>query len=130
MTACLFMFQSGCVMDKCGMKAVSESKSDCFAHRRIPYLGRLAGPHPPRRVRQSTPMSPIGEIVNGRRRITTPWHGGSAWRLGMAARPGARHHARVLGEPSGRPRSADLRPQHLGRHPPARGGLTPGRLIQ
>ena len=25
-----FMFQSGCVMDKCGMKAVSESKSDCF----------------------------------------------------------------------------------------------------
>lgn len=49
-------------------------------HRRIPYLGRLAGPHPPRRVRQSTPMSPIGEIVNGRRRITTPWHGGSARR--------------------------------------------------
>lgn len=29
-------------------------------------------------------MSPIGEIVNGRRRITTPWHGGSAWRLGKA----------------------------------------------
>ena len=29
-------------------------------------------------------MSPIGEIVNGRRRITTPWHGGSAWRLGQA----------------------------------------------
>lgn len=49
-------------------------------HRRIPYLGCLAGPHPPRRVRQSTPMSPIGEIVNGRRRITTPWHGGSARR--------------------------------------------------
>lgn len=78
------MFQFGCVMDKCGMKAVPESKSDCFAHRRISYLGRLAGPHPPRRVRQSTPMSPIGEIVNGRRRITTPWHGGSAWRFGQA----------------------------------------------
>lgn len=29
-------------------------------------------------------MSPIGEIVNGRRRITTPWHGGSARRLGKA----------------------------------------------
>lgn len=49
-------------------------------YRRIPYLGRLAGPHQPRRVWQSTPMSPIGDIVNGRQRITTPWHGGSARR--------------------------------------------------
>lgn len=78
------MLQSGCVMDKCGMKAVSESKSDCFGligayhiwdvwqvHTRLDGYGKA------RRCRRS-------EIVNGRRRIATPWHGGSTWRLGQA----------------------------------------------
>ena len=117
-----FMFQSGCVMDKCGMKAVSESKSDCFGLIGAYHIWDVWQVH--------TRLDGYGKARRCRRSARSSTAGGASPPHGMAARQGARHHARLLGEPSGRLRSADLRPQHLGRHPPARGGLTPGRLIQ
>lgn len=119
-----FMFQSGCVMDKCGMKAVSESesKSDCFGLIGAYHIWDVWQVH--------TSLDGYGKARRCRRSATSSTAGSASPPHGMAARQGARHHARLLGEPSDRLRSADLRPQHLGRHPPARGGRTPGRLIQ
>lgn len=83
-----FMFQSGCVMDKCGMKAVSESKSDCFGLIGAYHIWDVWQVH--------TRLDGYGKARRCRRSARSSTAGGASPPHGMAARQGARHHARLL----------------------------------